>query len=266
MAHVVSMINWKGGVGKTTLTYHIGIGLWLFARKKTLLVDLDPQANLSFLALGGASKYTQVVYRSGGQPSSLLDLYNRYFDGKSFDLASLIKKQSVVASANKVWSEVDIVLSHQELILVDLKLAREKRAAKDFREDTRNELRKLSILADALVDVQNDYDYILLDCPPNINLTTQNALFASSHYVIPAKADFLSTVGISLIKKRWTKSTMTIETCGRLQIPNTGSPELPMVESFSTKSLSGMEVRRPGTRKSLMPLQSRTREVCFKVI
>ncbi|MES1244895.1 MAG: ParA family protein [Acidobacteriota bacterium] len=196
------MINWKGGVGKTTLTYHIGIGLWKFARKKTLLVDLDPQANLSFLALGGVSKYTQVVYRSGGEPSSLLDLYTRYFDGKSLDLASLIKKRSVVASTNKVWTEVDIVLSHQELILVDLKLAREKRAAKDFREDTRNELRKLSILADALADVQDDYDYILLDCPPNINLTTQNALFASSHYVIPAKADFFSTVGISLIKKK----------------------------------------------------------------
>jgi chromosome partitioning protein len=196
------MINWKGGVGKTTLTYHIGIGLWKFARKKTLLVDLDPQANLSFLALGGAAKYTQAVYKSGGQPSSLLDLYTRYFDGKPLDLASLIKKKSVVASAKKVWIEVDIVLSHQELILVDLKLAREKRAAKDFREDTRNELRKLSILADALADVKSDYDYILLDCPPNINLTTQNALFASSHYVIPAKADFLSTVGISLIKNK----------------------------------------------------------------
>src|SRR5215213_4391984 len=159
MARVISMINWKGGVGKTTLTYHIGIGLWKFAHKKTLLVDLDPQANLSFLALGGVSKYTQAVYKSGGQPSNLLDLYTRYFDGQPLDLASLIKKKAVVASANKVWTEVDIVLSHQELILVDLKLAREKRAAKDFPEETRNELRKLSILADALRDVQNDYDY-----------------------------------------------------------------------------------------------------------
>lgn len=201
MAHIVSMINWKGGVGKTTLSYHIGVGLWKFVRKKTLLVDLDPQANLSFLALGGASRYTQAVYKSS-EPSSLLDLYARYFDGKPLDIASLIKKQSVVASTGKVWTEVDIVLSHQELILVDLKLAREKRASRDFREETQHELRKLSILANALSAIQSEYDYILLDCPPNINLTTQNALFASTHYVIPSKADFLSTVGISLIKQK----------------------------------------------------------------
>lgn len=201
MTHIVSMINWKGGVGKTTLSYHIGVGLWNFARKKTLLVDLDPQANLSFLALGGVNKYAQAVYRSAN-PATLLDLYDRHFDGKPLDISSLIKKKAAVASPNKVWTEVDLVLSHQELILVDLKLAREKRAARDFREETQNELKKLSILATALADVQANYDYIILDCPPNINLTTQNALFASSHYVIPAKADFLSTVGISLIKKK----------------------------------------------------------------
>lgn len=201
MAHIVSMINWKGGVGKTTLSYHVGVGLWKFASKKTLLVDLDPQANLSFLALGGAGPYTHTVYRSSG-PSSLLDLYGRYFDGKPLDIGNLIKKKSVVASAGKVWTEVDIVLSHQELILVDLKLAREKRAARDFREETQHEIRKLSILADALSAVRGEYDYIILDCPPNINLTTQNALFASTHYLIPSKADFLSTVGISLIKRK----------------------------------------------------------------
>jgi len=201
MANIVSMINWKGGVGKTTLAYHIGIGLWKFLSKRTLVIDLDPQANMSFLAVGGASKYAQLAYKSG-TPSTLLALYDRYFDGKPLDLASLIHEKATVSSAGRVWTGVDIVLSHQELILVDLKLARERRAAKDFREETKHELTKLSILATSISEVAENYDYVLLDCPPNINLTTQNALFASTHFVIPAKADFLSTVGISLIKKK----------------------------------------------------------------
>lgn len=201
MAKIVSMINWKGGVGKTTLAYHIGIGLWKFLSKRTLVIDLDPQANLSFLAVGGASKYAELAYKSG-TPSTLLDLYDRYFAGKPLNLKSLIHEKATVSTAGRVWTGVDIILSHQELILVDLKLARERRAAKDFREETRHELTKLSILATSISEVAENYEYVLLDCPPNINLTTQNALFASTHFVIPAKADFLSTVGISLIKKK----------------------------------------------------------------
>jgi chromosome partitioning protein len=52
-----------------------------------------------------------------------------------------------------------------------------------------------------LEQVSTKYDYVLLDCPPNVNLVTQNAFFASDYYLVPAIPDFLSTVGISLIKK-----------------------------------------------------------------
>ncbi len=50
--------------------------------------------------------------------------------------------------------------------------------------------------------MKDQYDYIILDCPPNINLVTQNAFFASEYYLIPAIPDFLSTVGMSLIKEK----------------------------------------------------------------
>ncbi|MDE5245605.1 ParA family protein [Klebsiella pneumoniae] len=55
MAKVISMINWKGGVGKSTLSLHLGVGLMLGSDEhpKVLLIDLDPQSNLSYLALGG---------------------------------------------------------------------------------------------------------------------------------------------------------------------------------------------------------------------
>lgn len=99
-----------------------------------------------------------------------------------------------------MYTQVGIVLSHQELTLLDLKLAREKRAGRDHREETRFEIEKLAVIQSLIAQVDSEYDYVLLDCPPNINLVTQNAFFSSSHYVVPAIPDFLSTVGISLIR------------------------------------------------------------------
>ncbi|HFG8385265.1 TPA: ParA family protein [Salmonella enterica subsp. enterica serovar 1,4,[5],12:b:-] len=68
MAKIISMINWKGGVGKSTLTLHLGLGLMLQNedRPKVLLIDLDPQCNLSYLALG-VTKYVDYVYKKTSQ-------------------------------------------------------------------------------------------------------------------------------------------------------------------------------------------------------
>ena len=63
MSKIVSMINWKGGVGKTTLTLHLAAGLASRHSKRVLLVDLDAQCNLSFLAIG-ASSYITHTYTS----------------------------------------------------------------------------------------------------------------------------------------------------------------------------------------------------------
>lgn len=197
MGKVVSVINWKGGVGKSTLTYHLGVGLAKFENKKILLIDLDPQCNLSFLALG-VDKYVNQVYRN--RVETLKNLFDSYFDDNEYNSANIIKNLLVNSSPGFVWSNVDMVLSHQDLVLVDLQLARTHKAGRDHKEETRNEIGKLSIIHNLLEEVKDDYDYILLDCPPNVNIVTQNAFYASDYYVIPAIPDFLSTTGISLIK------------------------------------------------------------------
>jgi chromosome partitioning protein len=86
-----------------------------------------------------------------------------------------------------------------------MRLARERKSGTTHQEETRFELDKVSIIHNAIKQVKDDYDYIILDCPPNINLVTQNSFFASHHYLIPAIPDFLSTVGISLIKSEMEK-------------------------------------------------------------
>jgi len=198
MPNVVSMINWKGGVGKTSLTLHLAAGLATRHSKRVLLIDLDAQCNLSFLAVG-LSPYVDHAYKRNGP--TLKTIFDAYFDRSSLNPKDVILEKQVRARAGKIYTQVGIILSHQELTLLDMKLAREKRSGKDHREETRFEIEKLSVIKNIIDSVSDEYDYVLLDCPPNVNLVTQNAFFASDYYVVPAIPDFLSTVGISLITK-----------------------------------------------------------------
>lgn len=72
MSNIISMINWKGGVGKSTLSLHLGVNIMrqIESRPRVLLIDLDPQCNLSYLALG-VSKYTELVYDKKKPPSRI---------------------------------------------------------------------------------------------------------------------------------------------------------------------------------------------------
>lgn len=198
MPIVVSMINWKGGVGKTSLTLHLAAGLASRHSKRILLIDLDAQCNLSFLAVG-LSAYIDHTYKDNGP--TLKTVFDAYFDRSKIKPKDVILEKQVRARAGRIFTQVGIVLSHQELTLLDMKLAREKRSGKDHREETRFEIEKLSVIKNIIDAVADDYDYVLLDCPPNVNLVTQNAFFASDYYVVPAIPDFLSTVGISQITK-----------------------------------------------------------------
>lgn len=200
-AQIVSMINWKGGVGKSTLSLHLAVGMMRRKnaenRPRVLLIDLDPQCNLSYLALG-VSRYVEKVYKEG--QFTLKDIFDSYFEGKKFPTTDAIIKQPITARPNRVWSNVDILPSHSDLVLVDMRLARERKSGTTHQEETKFELDKVSIIYNAIKQIEDEYDYIILDCPPNINLVTQNSFFASNCYLIPAIPDFLSTVGISMIK------------------------------------------------------------------
>ena len=155
-AEVVSMINWKGGVGKSTLSLHLAVGLMLRKTKpkrpRVLLIDLDPQCNLSYLALG-VSKYVDSVYENG--QLTLKDIFDSYFDGKIFSTSDAIIKEPITASPGKIWKNVDILPSHSDLVLVDMRLARERKSGTSHQEETKFELDKLSIIYNAIKQVED---------------------------------------------------------------------------------------------------------------
>jgi len=189
-AQFISFINFKGGVGKSTLAVETATSLAKHFGKRVLLVDLDPQTNATFYLMDH-NKWQSWQETNG----SLKTLFEAYLagHGASFAVSQVIKKDLLSQGGNSLVPGLELLPSHLALIQVDVQLA-----AKTTIEE--GIFSNLAIIRQALQQVQAQYDYVIFDCPPNFNLVTQNGLFASDAYVIPAIPDYLSTLGINLIR------------------------------------------------------------------
>ena len=181
MATIVSCVNLKGGVGKTTLAVNMAAYFGQLG-KKTLLVDLDPQTNATFSCI--TVEAWEAHARKKGTVADLLGARQH---------VSATAKQKKVAQVviPKVFTNVDLIPSHLDLFTIDLDMA--GATARETR------LRK------ALSEVEDKYDVIICDCPPNLTIPTQNALAASSHFIVPISADFLSALGVGILLRRITQ-------------------------------------------------------------
>ncbi|WP_282044930.1 ParA family protein [Roseibium album] len=178
MATIVAMVNLKGGVGKTALSVNFA-DYCASAGLKTLLVDLDPQTNATFSAMG-IDEWDKHKDENGTVADLLGARDHLHPDGARKDINDVIAKN--------LLQGFDLVPSHLDLFTVDLDLA-----GKPNREGR---------LKRALRAVRDEYDVVVCDCPPNLTIPTQNAISASTHYVVPVSPDFLSAVGIALLKSR----------------------------------------------------------------
>lgn len=193
MATVVSFINFKGGVGKTTLSVEIAASLYKKFNSRVLMIDLDPQSNCTFYWMN-ENDWEEHVKAKG----TLLDFFEVCLEEKEFDLPQIIALPTRF-NRFKWYQEFDqklncgikLLPSDMRLFGVDLKLA--QRFGFD---NPKSQL----FLKKALKGIESDYDFVFIDCPPNLYLATQNGLFASDYYVIVALAEYLSTLGIAHIQ------------------------------------------------------------------
>ncbi|MFU8812468.1 MAG: ParA family protein [Balneolaceae bacterium] len=153
----IAFTNQKGGVGKTTTTINTGAGLSKFGYK-VLLVDMDPQANLTYSLKVHSQRLEKNVYHVLRGELGVRDIVMHH---KEFDILP---------------ASIDLSGAEMELI---------------------NEPAREFILRDALAEVQNDYDYILIDCPPNLGILTLNAFTASNELVIVLQSEYLALHGLS---------------------------------------------------------------------
>lgn len=186
MATVVSFINFKGGVGKTTLCIETAAALAgpRFS-ERVLIIDLDPQTNATF------SLMTETAWEAHAQAhGTLREFFEKCLAEQVPDLRPLIVQRPVRGTS--ALDKLDLVPSHIELFGMDLRLA-----TKYGHEN----IKAKSFLRSAIDAIKDDYEWIFIDCPPNLYLATQNGLFASDHYIIIALAEYLSTLGIAHIQR-----------------------------------------------------------------
>jgi chromosome partitioning protein len=195
---VVSVINYKGGVGKTTLTANIGAEL-AFRGRTILLVDLDPQASLTF-SFYAADEWE----KSLADDKTILQWYGSLLDGSHSPLRPFVVTPPLVNNVISVNGNgrLDLLASHLELVEVDLDFAHLLGGSR-FQHGSPNYLRLQRSLRDALADdAFAEYDVILIDCAPNFTMVTRTGIVASDFLLIPAKPDYLSTLGISYLRRK----------------------------------------------------------------
>lgn len=226
MTKVISIINYKGGVGKTTLTSNLGAEL-AFKGHRVLLIDLDPQTNLTF-------SFVQVdEWENQYEDHTIKKWFDAFIDEDAdFNLEELlITPKRVNARLNEFEDTgvVDIISSHLGLINVDLELSAKLWGGSE-RQNRRNFVRVHSRLKDGLKQLEEmNYDYVLIDCPPNFNIVTKTSIVASDVVLLPAKADYLSTIGITQVDKNineLVKEYNSKVTLGEINDYDTINPEL----------------------------------------
>ncbi|HEY9910050.1 MAG TPA: ParA family protein [Thermosynechococcaceae cyanobacterium] len=200
MAFVIATANMKGGVGKTTLTVNLATCLAKNHGKRVLIVDLDTQISAT-LSLMSPADFAKIR----GEQRTLRNLVNRAVQSDK-QLPNVVSEaiRSYVCNVQGLHLlPGDIDLYDEYLVSEMLHRVAVRQGQADYQQ-VWNHFEK-TLIRSILQPVEKDYDFILLDCAPGYNLITRSALLASNFYLMPAKPEPLSLIGIQLLERRIAK-------------------------------------------------------------
>ena len=169
------------------------------------MIDIDPQTNLTFLC----ARYEQWRRRKRNG-RTIADLYRRFMEGLPLEVTRYVWERAVTIGRYPI-SGLDLIPCDIDLLGEDIgggQIAGVFPSAEALRRNAQQYMRDRSFLRKAIDEVHARYDWVVIDCPPNLYLMTQNALHASDYYVVTAIPDHLSTIGLNIL-------TQKVETIGR---------------------------------------------------
>lgn len=184
MTKRVSIINFKGGVGKTTVALHLAAGLARYHDSRVLLVDVDHQSSLSLVCL------TEEQWRQASNDGKTINSVFLHFTQRGVPLPG---NEIIFNSPLNGYSNLDLVPSELQLDETELDLS-----GSGLGNPIVSEWDKRMLIAKWIQEnnIDEDYDYIIFDCPPATKIVTQNAIAVSHGYIIPAIPDAVSSRGI----------------------------------------------------------------------
>lgn len=194
MTTKVSVINFKGGVGKSTLASHLAAHLAKAGR--VLLVDVDHQSSLSIVVMGG--NHWEKSARHRRTCNTIFESFcNRKVQMPGHKIISRNPFHTRTPQ-NDFYPTLDLVPAQFELDDTEIEMA-----STTIGSPMLSEWHKRTLLAEWLdaVDVSDNYDYVIFDCPPATKLVSQNAIAASDYFVIPVIPDAMSTRGVTHFRK-----------------------------------------------------------------
>lgn len=234
MGKVISFINLKGGVGKTTTTVAVAEFLAYEFNKKVLVVDLDPQTNATILLIN------QDTWKDANENNKTI--HQMFYDELNKTEAFNINDSIIKHTSNVKDGCISLHLLPSSLNLIDIS---DRLSELDENHETNSN--SIPILSKYLTkDIIDSYDYVLIDCPPNLGLITLNGIFVSDYYVIPVVPDILSTYGIPQMLEKIDRSIRKLKRLNTSYDLN----ELGLIINKMTKN-SGMH------KRTLADLQSR---------
>ncbi len=197
MGHVIATANMKGGVGKTTLSVNLATCLAKNHGQRVLVLDLDTQISATLSLMSPVDFASRRKKRKTFR--HLIDQIITPGDAADFTIQDIIQTEVCkLPGLNLLPGDIDLYdefvvseLLHQQALNV---------GEKDF-ETIWNRFERI-LLGKILEPIRNDYDFIILDCAPGYNLLTRSALATSDYYILPAKPEPLSVVGIQLLERR----------------------------------------------------------------